>query len=247
MPIFPRAVEAALGRRAKLITIDANGVMALDKPAGMLSHPNENGKTTPSSILFKGLYDTKGEFYTISIKSDNIMNRQKLWLLNRLDYATSGVILASSSKSLSTIIKEQFKIRQVSKVYYAKVFGNSSYHRSDHMMEWIDSMVGREMKLSEAITHVRILEENQKEHTLLLELKPTTGFKHQLRYQCAKRGFPIVGDRMYGDYSLNKSLLKERPINRLLLHCHSVEFSYSYNNNLYHFQAQSPVPEEFTT
>ena len=40
----------------------------------------------------------------------------------------------------------------------------------------------------------------------LLELQPKTGRTHQLRIQCANRGFPIVGDQTYGDFQKNRFL-----------------------------------------
>jgi hypothetical protein len=40
---------------------------------------------------------------------------------------------------------------------------------------------------------------------MLLELKPKTGYTHQLRYQCALHDFPIVGDKIYGNFKLNRS------------------------------------------
>ena len=53
----------------------------------------------------------------------------------------------------------------------------------------------------------------------LVELRPTTGRTHQLRIQCANRGIPIVGDRIYGDFQKNRLVMTDF----LFLHSESIE------------------------
>ena len=60
----------------------------------------------------------------------------------------------------------------------------------------------------------------QNETLSLIELQPLTGRTHQLRVQCAARGFPILGDKTYGDFGWNKRLKAER----LYLHAGKVSF-----------------------
>jgi len=88
---------------------------------------------------------------------------------------------------------------------------------------------------------------------MLLELRPRTGYTHQLRHQCAVYGFPITGDNTYGDFKKNKSIQKTYkfitddfvPSKRMFLHSYSIEFSYILNGLPFTFKAVSTLPVEF--
>ncbi len=71
----------------------------------------------------------------------------------------------------------------------------------------------------------------------LIELQPLTGRTHQLRVQCAARGFPILGDRTYGDFAWNKRLKAER----LYLHAEKVSFIFGKIT----FEAKYPSEWDF--
>ena len=108
-----------LGRGVELLTSDANGVAALNKPEGVLSHPNE-AKDRPRCLLTTH-YDAAAEYYQWSNEGDQ--QPRRVWLLNRLDSATSGVILVVADEGLAREIRAQFKRKQVTKIYQALVFG----------------------------------------------------------------------------------------------------------------------------
>ncbi|MBI3884369.1 MAG: hypothetical protein HY302_01365 [Opitutae bacterium] len=97
-----------LGAGVQLLTRDENGLAAFDKPAGVLAHPNEP-KDEPRALLTCH-YDAEGEFFSWR---DAANVEQRLYLLNRLDSATSGVILTAASKALAEEIKKQFAKKQV--------------------------------------------------------------------------------------------------------------------------------------
>ena len=107
-----------LGRGFTLLTHDANGLAAFAKPAGGLSHPN-TPRDQPRSLL-NASYVSEGEYYQFGDASGTT---RRLWLLNRLDGATSGVILAAASAELAGEIRQMFQRKQVHKVYNALVFG----------------------------------------------------------------------------------------------------------------------------
>jgi 23S rRNA-/tRNA-specific pseudouridylate synthase len=90
-----------LGRDVTLIARDANGLAALNKPAGVLSHPNTTGDQ-PRSLL-NARYVLDGEFFEWTSPGSSAPRR--LWLLNRLDSATSGVILAAANADLAREIR----------------------------------------------------------------------------------------------------------------------------------------------
>jgi tRNA pseudouridine65 synthase len=276
---------------------DANGLLALEKPAGILSHPN-NGNSGKVQLKKNGLflntsYDTESESYYIPGSSSNGAT-ERFWLINRLDSATSGVILVAKTKEVSNAVKIVFKERSVTKTYFALVFGHLK--NKNNVTLWEDDVDVRKGK-----AHVRMesggsnkLQGNRKSRlstptaktnmkgvlydaasdTYLLELTPLTGYTHQLRYQCSIHGHPIVGDKVYGDFSRNK-LFKgtdlqssssdnsnpdeqdsassiDRPRqptprrSRLYLHSHHIHLQYTYSNQLFTFSATSPLPAGFT-
>ena len=64
----------------------------------------------------------------------------------------------------------------------------------------------------------------------LLEAELKTGRTHQIRVHLASSGFPIAGDDKYGDFTLNKQLLKATDkrgaLKRMFLHAHQITFTH---------------------
>ena len=265
-----------MGKSVRLLKIDENGIVAFEKPIDVLSHPNKNDNGR--ARLLKGFYNHSFEAYDFkNYEADGKLLR--LWLINRIDFQTSGIVLGSTNYDVAKVIKSLFKSRKVSKTYFAVVNGSSHLLcnkkkniENGKFVEWVDTMqTGRQQEagLGDGIarTTVRIVKENIRENRLLLELHPATGFKHQLRYQCAIRGLPIVGDRIYGDFHLNKTLSRISPSKhttriendntissqddestsrtRLYLHSSALDVKYNFNNILSHFSVESPIPETF--
>ena len=80
----------------------------------------------------------------------------------------------------------------------------------------------------------------------LVKLEPKSGRTHQLRVQCASRGMPIIGDRTYGDFSLNRKIAKSTKIERMLLHSTQIEINLSKPDlPPLRWVVESPVPRNF--
>jgi len=237
-----------LGRGVTILARDANGVAALSKPVGVLSHPNSNKEE--ARALLTAPYDLEGECYQWADKSNAL---HRLWLLNRLDSATSGVILVAASEALATAIRAQFKGKQVRKVYQALVFGRPKQPSEI----WRDRLDVKKSggKIRTAPGHIpaecRMLLLRQGSGgpgapaVSLLRLEPLTGRSHQLRGQCAKRGLPIVGDQTYGDFRRNREFARAAGTKRLFLHALETGFSYHFQGREFAFTARAPLPPEF--
>jgi 23S rRNA-/tRNA-specific pseudouridylate synthase len=231
----------------QIVARDPNGLVAFAKPAGVLSHPNE-ARDEPRSLLIAH-YDKAGEFYHWSESTERAAGR--LWLLNRLDSATSGLLLAASSESLAQEIRASFQRRHIKKVYNALVFGAPKAPRE----VWRDRLaVERRAGQIRTVTtghipseaHVRVLKTRRDARVLsLIELEPKTGRSHQLRVQCAKRHLPIVGDATYGDFRANRDFAKATGEKRLFLHSLATEFEYTMGGRDYRFAATAALPAEF--
>jgi 23S rRNA-/tRNA-specific pseudouridylate synthase len=237
-----------LGRGVTLIARDAHGLAAFNKPAGVLSHPNEAGDE-PRSLL-QARYVMDGEYFEW-IGADR-PSPQRLWLLNRLDSATSGVILAAASAELAAEIRGQFKRKLVRKVYHALVFGAPR----EAAGLWQDRLAvarrGGQIRTAAHAGHVpaetrmTVVRRGGGEPRLtLLQLDPRTGRSHQLRVQCAKRSLPIVGDQTYGDFPRNREFTKRTGEKRLFLHSLTTAFDYEFQGRRGRFAATAPLPPEF--
>ena len=237
-----------LGRGVELLQHDANGLAAFAKPAGVLSHPNAPGEE-PRSLLMAN-YEIAGEYFEWTTVDGA---KQRLWLLNRLDAATSGVILAAASQELAKEVRTQFKGKQVKKTYAALVFGTPS----KAVELWRDMLLvekqGGRIRTAVAAgqmpseSRMSVVRPGRGEPKIsLIKLEPVTGRSHQLRVQCAKRHFPIVGDQTYGDFARNRAFGKQSGVKRLCLHSYETSFSYEWNGRSYDFATQAAMPAEFT-
>ncbi|MBI5768189.1 MAG: RNA pseudouridine synthase [Verrucomicrobia bacterium] len=256
-----------LGRGVAVLHRDANGVAALAKPAGVLSHPNTT-EDEPRSLL-TARYAVDGEFFEWPDASGAL---HRLWLLNRLDSATSGVILAAADGALAAEIRAQFKRKQVRKIYHALVFGapraplemwrdllavekrggqirtaaktGGGALRPDRPRDLSGHKAPPTMVPAESrMTVVRV--KRTEPRLALIKLEPRTGRSHQLRVQCAKRGLPIVGDQTYGDFRANREFAKGAETKRLFLHSVETSFDYEWGGRSHRFAAKAPLPDEF--
>ena len=235
-----------LGNAVRLLNRDANGLAAFDKPFGVLSHPNSS-QDEPRALL-TCRYDKEAQCF--QWKAADGTDRQ-LWLLNRLDSATSGVILTAASEKVATAIREHYEKKQVNKIYQALVFGKP--HKSSEL--WQDFIAVKkgqgQIRTSTvgnvpAETRFQLIKHTQKAFsTSLIRLEPRTGRSHQLRVQCAKRFAPIVGDQTYGNFALNRAFAKAVKSKRLFLHSLETSFTYEFGGKAYPFKANSPLPPEF--
>jgi 23S rRNA-/tRNA-specific pseudouridylate synthase len=236
-----------LGRGVTVLVHDGNGLAALNKPAGVLSHPNAAGDE-PRALL-SAHYAMDGEVFEWA---DEAGTPQRLWLLNRLDSATSGVILAAADGELAAAIRAQFKRKQVRKIYCALVFGAPR----TPVELWRDVLAiekrAGQIRAAAGAGHVPaesrmtiVRAKLTEPRRALIKLEPRTGRSHQLRVQCAKRRLPIAGDQTYGDFRANREFAKLAGTKRMFLHSLETSFDYEWGGRKFAFAAKALLPEEF--
>jgi 23S rRNA pseudouridine1911/1915/1917 synthase len=127
-----------------------------------------------------------------------------LGIPHRLDRPVSGVVLFARNTKAARRLAEQFQNRQVAKIYWAVVEGK--VQPSEGVWEdWLKKLP--EEARSERVTadtpgakhaalQYRLL--NTGPHWTALEITPRTGRMHQIRVQAAVRGWPVLGDVLYG-------------------------------------------------
>jgi 23S rRNA pseudouridine1911/1915/1917 synthase len=127
-----------------------------------------------------------------------------LGIPHRLDRPVTGVVLFARNSKAAARVAKQFHDHTVAKTYWALVEGVLA----DDAGSWRDFLrkIENESRVEtvsegvdgarEALTNFSVLK--RLEGATLLEMRPRTGRMHQLRIQAARRGFPIVGDWLYG-------------------------------------------------
>jgi len=160
--------------------------LAVDKPHGVLSVP-------PRQV------DDRAILGPIVSQQENIT---KLWIVHRLDYEVSGVVLLALTAKAHEVANAWFESRQIKKIYQAITTGVSPNGRE---FLWKSVLMKGKKRAYEAEYGKEAVTEalfkgvfpGDEKH-LLWELRPRTGRSHQLRYELSKRGFPILGDKLYG-------------------------------------------------
>lgn len=238
-----------LGRGVELVQRDANGLVALAKPAGLLSHPNAGGDEPRSLLTVR--YHPDGEFYGWNANG----TEHRFYLLNRLDSGTSGLLLGATNEMLAREVRALFQKKHIRKIYNALVFGVPTASQQ----VWKDRLAV-EKKAGQIRTQasagnipaeslMRVLRARQgsgQQPLALIALEPRTGRSHQLRVQCAKRHLPIVGDATYGDFGANRAFAKATGEKRLFLHSLETRFEYTLAGRSFSFSAKAELPKEFS-
>jgi 23S rRNA pseudouridine955/2504/2580 synthase len=148
-------------------------------------------------------------------------------LCHRIDKSTSGCLLISKNKKFLRHFHNQLKTNRVTKIYEAILIGvmnkdieiktNINISTKEHLHKVQESFDGKK-----AISNFKILKKfNSFTHA---EILISTGRMHQIRVQSANLDHPIVNDKKYGLFDLNKYIAKETSINRLALHAASISF-----------------------
>lgn len=141
----------------------------------------------------------------------------RYWLVHRLDREVSGALVVARDVGAAALLAEHFKERRVSKTYWALVRGRPLTP---------SGVITAPINGKNAFTEYKTLASVDSVDYTLLELKPRTGRKHQLRIHCADvLGTPVVGDVKYSTKAGLKSLVpvEERPA-RINLHACRIEF-----------------------
>lgn len=174
------------------ILYEDSQLLAVNKPAGMPAQPDPSGD--PSAFDLAKAYIK--EKYA---KPGNVF----LALVHRLDRPVGGVMLFGRTSKAARRLGEQFQKRQIKKIYWAVVRGQSDegrlahYHRPHPKLENTVKIFAHPAKdAKECLLDYRTLA--HKEGLSWLEVRPHTGRKHQIRAQLAYVRLPIVGDVKYG-------------------------------------------------
>ncbi|WP_306591181.1 pseudouridine synthase [Geothrix sp. 21YS21S-4] len=178
-----------------------NHLLFVFKPAGLLTVPAEQGGEPSLAEAITESYRRRG------------FKRFNLFIVHRLDRFTSGVLVFAKTPEALHGLKKHFELHRLQRVYRAVLVGElpeNSGTLAGHLIEHAKSLKmsvakvrkgpggGKRMPAGakEAVTHYRVVE-RLPGHTVV-EVRLETGRRNQIRVQFADRGFPLLGDQVYG-------------------------------------------------
>ena len=235
--------QLPLNTGVHLLAHNGDGLVALEKPFGALSHPNESGDNRRSLLVADYDFDEECYYWT-----DGAGVSRRAWLINRLDSPTSGVILLGLNLEISQAIKKEFATHRVAKIYYALVRGTPKTPAG----AWVDNLKKDVRRGNRLVKQGQVVPAKARYQTVkspiggfpitLIKLLPVTGRTHQLRVQCKTHGLPIVGDRTYGSFSFNKEVAMRTEKKRMMLHSGETVVNYNFKGKVRKFTATSELP-----
>jgi RluA family pseudouridine synthase len=226
-------------------------LLALDKPAGLLTCPDRYDPERPNLMRLLHRAIAQGSGWARAHDLSYVAN------VHRLDFETSGVLLLARSKGVLTRLADQFGAEKPVKTYFALAQGAPEAdaftvdapiapHPARPGLMRIQPKGGKRSRTDFKVL-TRFL------GYTWLECRPLTGRTHQIRVHLKWVKCPIVGDRTYGGEPLRLSQLKsgfkrrrneeERPLlRRVGLHAAKLALPHPVTGEPIHIE--SPLPKD---
>ncbi len=198
-------------------------IIIVDKPMGLLSHPDgRQVETLADQILYylysTGKYDPSGENTFVPA------------ICNRLDRNTGGLVMAAKNFGALQDLNHMIKQRWIDKYYKVVVAGHvpggsqaSAYLVRDRQTNKVRVSTQWMEGSQEIQTHYKPLKYSNRSYTLL-EVRLITGKTHQIRAHLAHIGHPVIGDAKYGDKGVNRLFRKDFGLTHQFLYAYRLVF-----------------------
>ena len=195
------------------VIFQGKNVLIVNKPSGMLVQPNEAGGDSVISRVW------------------GVMGTKTPAAVHRLDRNTTGVLAVALHGDALRALEALFKARQVRKFYMALCVGKVPQ----------EIMIDAPLLKDAENNLVSVSDDGQPAKTLctclatdgkfsLVRLELLTGRTHQARVHMAHIKHPILGDRKYGDFHVNRDM---KTITRPMLHAYELEFPENVDTSLH--------------
>ena len=202
-PVKPKYDFLSAGKSIKIVYEDEN-VILIDKPAGILSHPDEGNYTDTAITRVKRYLYEKGEY-----DPENEMSFAPA-LVNRIDRNTCGIIIGAKNAESLRILNEKLKNREIHKYYLCIAIGKlknkegiiKGYLEKNEKQNRVYISDKSSDKTKAIATKYNVLD--YKNGLSLVEVELLTGRTHQIRASFSHLGNPLLGDGKYGTNAQNK-------------------------------------------
>jgi len=201
------------------IVYEDKELLVIDKPYNLLTIATEKEK-------FNTLYKEVREY----IRKKN----QKVFIVNRLDKDTSGIVVFAKSEALKRALQDNWN--NIAKRYYIAVcegkFNKNADTLKDYLYETkaLDVFVSKTKQGKLSILNYKVIDETNTYSLLDIEIK--TGRRNQIRCQLDNINHPIIGDKKYSS--------KKNPLGRLGLHAYKLVLYNPLNKKEYIFETKMP-------
>ena len=222
--VDPQRLEVPLARQDRSFVVTPAAILfedasliAVDKPSGLPTVPTAD-PARPSLVR------------AVEAHLARTVAPKHLGVHQRLDRETSGVVLFVKDPRANAGLAESFAKHRIEKTYHAL----TSEPRSRPLPRWRGT---RPIGTQNATTEFSLVE--VLEGALLVEARPRTGRKHQIRIHLAEAGMPVLGDTLYGA----KTATAEASSLRLMLHASRIALPHPLTGA--RLVIESPWPEDF--
>ena len=229
------------------VLYEDNHVLIVYKPAGLLVHEdkNESVNTLTNQVLSY-----------LANKNELDLSRENTFIpgpVHRLDRNTSGIVIFGKTLAALQVLNEMIKQRHcIEKSYLTICKGKVNQNRNikGYIVKLDDQaqvkLVSKDypgaLTMETIVKPVKYNNDYSKVEVTLI-----TGRMHQIRVHLSSIDHPIIGDRKYGDFELNKFVKKEFGLNHQLLHAYKIRFVKSFGILAYLQDKEivCPVPKLF--
>ena len=202
-PVKPKYDFLSAGKSIKIVYEDEN-IILIDKPAGILSHPDEGNYTDTAITRVKRYLYEKGEY-----DPENEMSFAPA-LVNRIDRNTCGIIIGAKNAESLRILNEKLKNRELHKYYLCVAIGKlknregiiKGYLEKNEKQNRVYISEKSNDKTKAIATKYNVLD--YKGGLSLVEVELLTGRTHQIRASFSHIGNHLLGDGKYGTNAQNK-------------------------------------------
>jgi 23S rRNA pseudouridine1911/1915/1917 synthase len=223
-------------------------VVVINKPAGLSMHPGAGNRSNTLANALVGHLVKGAEFEQLP---------ERPGIVHRLDKDTTGVVVVARNVAAHTHLSEQFRTRSVSRAYKALVLRTPRARRLLDQSDsgTVDLNLDRDpfhrtrMAIVDeggrrAVSHWHVLE--RMDYGALLDIKLETGRTHQIRVHMAAIQSPVIGDKVYGDFSALPAKLKTLAdkFGRQALHAYRLEFDHPVSTKRLSFVSELPTDFE---
>ena len=220
------------GKSLKIVYEDEN-IILIDKPTGLLSHPDENNYTDTAITRVKRYLYEKGEY------KPEEENSFAPALVNRIDRNTSGIIIGAKNAESLRILNEKLKNREMHKLYLCVVIGKlkqesgviEGYLEKNEKQNKVYVSDKGNDRTKYISTKYRVL--GYKNGLSLLEVELLTGRTHQIRAHFSYLGHPLLGDGKYGTQNKNFGGYKKQ-----FLYSYKLKFDFQSDGGILNYLNQ---------